>query len=137
MKPLALLFGSLLMAASPAEEIRELLTRQTADWNRGDVRAFMRGYDVSESTTFVGKEVTKGYQKVLASYLERYPTKAAMGKLDFSGVEVQPLGPAHAVVVAKWHLQRTAEAGGDTGGIFTLVLHKTASGWKIILDHTS
>jgi ketosteroid isomerase-like protein len=32
---------------------------------------------------------------------------------------------------------RSAEGGGDASGKFTLVLRKTAQGWKIILDHTS
>ena len=60
-----------------------------------------------------------------------------MGKLDFSGIEVHMLSADYANVVGKFHLARTAGGGGDANGVFTLLFHKTASGWRIIQDHTS
>jgi ketosteroid isomerase-like protein len=41
------------------------------------------------------------------------------------------------VVTGRFHLARSASAGGDAQGIFSLVFEKTSTGWKIILDHTS
>ena len=38
-------------AATPEEEIRAVLARQTADWNRGSTDAFVEGY--SAETVFV------------------------------------------------------------------------------------
>ena len=36
---------------------------QQAAWNRGDIDAFMEGYDRADSTTFVsGDEITHGWQ---------------------------------------------------------------------------
>jgi ketosteroid isomerase-like protein len=123
---------------TPAEAgIRTVMDAQQAAWNRGDVEAFMSGYDASDSTTFVGATITRGYTKVLENYHRRYSTKEKMGQLTFSAIEVMPLGAEYASVLGKWHLDRPSEAGGEVGGIFTLLFRKTANGWKIILDHTS
>lgn len=140
MRPLAvclLASGLALLAQSPEGEIRKVLAGQEADWNRGDVRAFMTAYEKSESITFVGTAVSRGFDKVLARYLDKYPNKAAMGELTFSGIEVKMLGSDYASVLGRFHLKRAKEAGGDAAGIFTLICKKTPGGWKIILDHTS
>ena len=117
--------------------IRKVLADQVQAWNRGDIEAFMRGYEDSPETTFVSDRVIKGYAPVLERYKTRYPTPEKMGKLRFSDLEVRLLGSEHASVIGRFHLDRTAEAGGPASGIFTLLLRKSASGWKIILDHTS
>ena len=132
-----LLLAFSLCAATPEDDIRRILEDQTAAWNRGDIPAFMAGYLESESTTFVSDAVTRGHAKVLARYLQRYPTREKMGTLHFSGVEVKLLGASYASVLGRFHLARAAEAGGDATGLFTLLFQKTAAGWKIILDHTS
>ena len=124
-------------AATAENEVRSVIEAQQAAWNRGDIDGFMAGYEASDGTTFVGATVTHGFQKVLENYHRRYPTRAKMGQLVFSDLEVKLLGANYAVVLGKWHLARTADAGGDVGGIFTLLFRKTRGGWKIILDHTS
>jgi ketosteroid isomerase-like protein len=126
-----------LLAASPEQQIRKVLDDQVAAWNRGDIPAFMEGYDKSESTTFVSTTVTKGHAQVLAGYLNRYPTPEKMGKLRFSDLEIHALGSDYASVLGRYHLERSKEAGGEASGIFTLLFHKTAHRWKVILDHTS
>ena len=122
---------------TPEQEIRAVLDRQVQDWNRGDVRAFMDGYEKSEDLTFVGKTLTRGHAKVLENYLRNYSSKEKMGRLEFFIEEVSMLGNGHASVIGRWKLIRTADAGGDAGGIYTLVFRKGAAGWRIILDHTS
>jgi len=117
--------------------IRGVMEAQQAAWNRGDVEGFMSGYDASDSTTFVGSTITRGYRQVLENYRRRYPTNEKMGQLTFSGIEIMPLGTEYASVLGKWHLDRPRAAGGEAGGIFTLLFRKTETGWKIILDHTS
>lgn len=114
-----------------------MLDDQVAAWNRGDIPAFMEGYDKSEATTFVGAEITKGHAQVLARYLKRYPTREKMGTLRFTDIEIRTLGSDYASVIGKFHLDRSPEGGGEAAGIFTLLFHKTDRGWKIILDHTS
>jgi ketosteroid isomerase-like protein len=126
-----------LLAASPEQDIRRVLDDQVAAWNRGDILGFMEGYDKSQSTTFVSSTITKGHAEVLANYRKRYPTPEKMGTLRFSDLEIRPLGSDYASVIGRFHLDRSAGAGGEAAGIFTLLFHKTGKGWKVILDHTS
>jgi|SRR5208337_292735 len=115
--------------------ILAVLTAQQRDWNNGNIRAFMDGYWNSPELTFAGtRGFTRGWQPVMARYEKTYSDKAAMGTLDFSELEIRQLGPAAALVLGKWHLQRQA---GDVGGIFTLVFQKFPEGWRIIHDHTT
>jgi len=134
---LCLLAALPLLAASPKQEIHKVLDDQVKAWNRGDIPAFMDAYAKSESTTFVSTTVTKGHAQVLAGYLKRYPTPEKMGTLRFSDLEIHLLGSDYASVLGRFHLERSKEAGGEAVGIFTLLFHKTANGWKVILDHTS
>lgn len=135
---LTLLFAALLALATPEAEIRATLDRQMADWNRGDVESFMTAYDNSAETTFMGRAgLNRGYASVLERYRKSYPSQAAMGKLEFSEIEIRLLGPDAALMLGRFHLARTAEGGGEASGRFTLVWRKSAAGWKIIHDHTS
>jgi uncharacterized protein (TIGR02246 family) len=119
----------------PQTAIRALLAAQQSDWNRGDIPAFMAGYWNSPDLTFAGsKGFTRGWQPVVERYEKTYAGKEAMGTLDFSELEIRPLGPDAALVLGRWHLQRQA---GDVGGIFTLVFKKFPEGWRIIHDHTT
>lgn len=122
-------------AADVEEDIRDLLTDQTEAWNRGDVESFVKPY--AEDCTFVGKQIVKGREKVLARYKTSYPTTAAMGKLTFRNLEVREAGEHIALVTGEWHLERTASAGGTKGGLFSLVLKDVDDEWRIVLDHTS
>jgi ketosteroid isomerase-like protein len=123
---------------TPESEILSVLNAQLLAWNQGDVRAFMQGYDDSDSTRFVSsKGVAQGFQKVLARYLAAYPTKEKMGVLSFSELSVNFITEQSAVAVGRWNLERAANHGGNAGGYFTLIFQRKAAGWKIILDHTS
>jgi uncharacterized protein (TIGR02246 family) len=115
--------------------IDAILKAQQAAWNRGDVDAFLVGYWQSPELTFSGSSgVSRGWDGVAARYKKSYPDRAAMGELDFSGLEFRFLGPDAALVLGKWHLKREL---GDVGGVFTLVWQRFPEGWKIIHDHTS
>jgi ketosteroid isomerase-like protein len=122
-------------AQSADVALRALLASQAADWNRGDIDAFMRGYWNSPETTFAGTSgISRGWQTVLDHYHKNYPDRAAMGHLDFGEIEVTPLGNDAALILGRWHLTRDA---GPVGGIFTLVARRFPEGWRIIHDHTS
>jgi ketosteroid isomerase-like protein len=121
--------------ASPEVAIRAVLNAQVADWNRGDVDAFMKSYWKSESTEFVGANgVAKGWQAVLDRYRKAYPDRQATGTLTFSDLEVNVLCPSVALVTGHYHLQREKD---QPSGVFTLIFRKFPEGWKIINDHTS
>lgn len=136
-KFLALLAAVPLLAASGEQQIRQVMDHQVTAWNQGDIPGFMQGYDKSDATTFVGAAITKGHAQVLANYLKRYPTRENMGTLKFTDLDIRMLGNDYAVVIGRFHLDRPAQAGGESSGIFTLLFHKTSQGWRIILDHTS
>lgn len=114
--------------------ITDILTRQAAAWNAGDIETFMQPYDRSQSLTFSsGGKVTRGWQSTLDGYRKRYPTCESMGCLTFSDLEITELGHRAALVLGSWHLDREQPIGGT----FTLVFTKKGDRWRIIHDHTS
>ena len=117
--------------------ILAVMDAQVAAWNRGDVVGFMQGYKDSPDTTFISDHVAKGYQAILTRYRKKYASQAQMGTLAFTDLEVRPLCAQYATVTGRFHLTRTADAGGDASGVFSLVFENTLAGWRIILDHTS
>jgi len=133
----------LLLLLAPAlfaqgDEIRAMLKVSEAAWNRGDLAAFASDYEDAPTTTFVGREVTRGgVDAILARYQRSYPTAEARGTLTFSEIEVRPLGDGYALAIGRFALKRTAAGGGDATGRFSLVLRRTTKGWKIVHDHSS
>lgn len=127
-----------LHTASPTElgVIKVLLAQEKA-WNNGDVDGFAKGYKDSPETLFISGTVNRGYAEMVANYHRDYPTKAAMGTLAFSELEVHPLDERFAVCLGKYHLERGKKEGGNANGLFSLVLEKTQQGWKIVVDHTT
>jgi ketosteroid isomerase-like protein len=122
-------------AGSPETEIRRLMTRQTAAWNRGDIDEFMKGYWESDSLVFIGKAgPTYGYAAALARYRKTYDSPDKMGQLTFSEIKISRLSPEYCFVIGKWALKRKA---GDVGGTYTLLFRKIAGQWLIVVDHTS
>jgi len=128
------------VAANPQENreeaaIRAVLVEQQKAWNQGDVGTFMKGYWNSSELSFASSTgFVRGWEKVTTRYQHSYPDAASMGKLDFSDLEIRTLGAEAALVIGKWHLERSM---GDVGGIFSLVFQKFPEGWRIVHDHTS
>jgi uncharacterized protein (TIGR02246 family) len=116
-------------------EVRNVLAKQNAAWNRGDVDAFMVGYWENDSLMFIGKSgVTYGYKNTLANYKKNYPDTVTMGKLTFTLIQVKQLSPEFFHITGKYYLTRTI---GDASGHFTLVFRKINGKWVIISDHSS
>ena len=126
--------------SAPAPEtqaILHVLNQSADDWNRGDLDAFATSYKNSPDILFMGRTIQHGYAQMLAHYKAAYANSAAMGKLAFSQLEVQPLDRAFATVTGRFHLDRTPAGGGNADGYFLLVLEHTPAGWKIVRDDTS
>jgi uncharacterized protein (TIGR02246 family) len=133
-----LLFAALLLAATPQDDIRAVLSMQEQAWNRADIDAFMTGYLESAEITFQGRSgVTRGYAAVMERYKKTYASPEKMGKLKFTIDEVRLVTSDSALVLGGFALTRTKEAGGAASGRFSLVLVKTTQGWRIVHDHTS
>lgn len=133
---LLLLFSILVFGQTEDEkEIRKILTTQNVAWNRGDIDAFMAGYWENDSLLFIGSSgITYGYQNTLSDYKKRYPDTAAMGKLNFTLIQVKQLSSEYSHVTGKWQLTRSL---GNISGHFTLVFRKISGKWVIISDHSS
>ena len=117
--------------------IRNVLKSQVEAWNRRDLEGFMAGYWNSPQLTFFsGATETKGWQATLDRYRKKYQAAGSeMGKLEFSELQVELLGPQGAFVRGRWQL--TLSDGKQPHGLFSLVFRQFPEGWRIIHDHTS
>jgi ketosteroid isomerase-like protein len=118
-------------------DVVKVVMAQERAWNAGDMESYVKGYKDSPDTLFVGHQISKGYAQILEDYRRNYSTRASMGTLAFSELEVHPLSETFAVCLGKFHLDRSKKDGGAADGVFSLVLEKTDQGWKIVLDHTT
>jgi ketosteroid isomerase-like protein len=115
--------------------IRQLLARQAADWNRGSIEGYMKGYWENDSLLFIGRNgPAYGYRTTLENYKKGYPDTAAMGKLSFDFLRLERLAADRYFVVGKWMLHRSI---GNLQGHFTLLLRKFRNQWVIVADHSS
>ncbi|MBL4689307.1 MAG: nuclear transport factor 2 family protein [Nannocystaceae bacterium] len=118
-----------------AVAIEGVLTQQREAWNVGDIDAFMAAYLAGPELVFTsGAAVRRGHAQALARYRAKYVDGGTMGQLQFSDLEVTGLSPDAAVVLGRWALTQTEQAGD---GVFTLVFVRRNGGWKILHDHTS
>jgi hypothetical protein len=132
-----LILGCSLTAQEDADfaQIRAALKQQEADWNKGDIPAFMEVYWKSAQLQFIGAAgVTKGWQQTLDGYKRRYPDRDAMGQLTFGIVSMEKLGKKSVFLVGTWDLKRKNDA---PGGHFILIWKKIQGKWVITADHTS
>jgi ketosteroid isomerase-like protein len=58
-----------------------------------------------------------------------------MGRLAFEDIEVQVLGPDAAFARGRYHL--VMKDGSEPTGLFTLLLRRFGTEWRIVHDHTS
>src|ERR1700743_2234687 len=86
-------------AADDEAAIRAMLETQAAAWNRGDIDGFMQGYWNDPGLRFAsGDSVPCGWAAANHRSHAHSPDTAAMGRLQFSEVQVEPLAPDAALV---------------------------------------
>jgi ketosteroid isomerase-like protein len=143
---LSLLTPALLSAQAPDPlhtasrqelSIIKVLIAQENAWNKGDLAGFASSFKDSPDTLVITHTVSRGFTGLLDEYKRDYPSKAAMGTLSYSELEVHPLDENFAVVIGKYRLERGKKDGGNAEGLFSLVFENTDNGWKIIVDHTT
>ncbi|MFZ5440791.1 MAG: YybH family protein [Myxococcota bacterium] len=119
-----------LAASDGGHEVLALLDRQAAAWSRGDLDGFCAVY--ADDAVFVSPSgVTKGRAEVLARYQKRYPTRAAMGRLTLSPIDVRESAD-EVSVAAKWTLEYPDKPAAT--GHTVVVFKRTPAGWKIVHD---
>ena len=113
-------------------EILEVLDQQQLAWNNFDLEGFMQGYWKSEELKFYGANgVSRGWEQTLSNYIKRYPSKEAMGQLNFTIDAVSKIENMSYFVMGQYHLKRTI---GDAHGTFMIIFKKIDGDWKIISD---
>lgn len=69
------------------------LERSAADWNRGDLDAFVADYARDTATTFVDHgRAQHGFAFIRSRYAPRFAPGAQRDSLRFEAVEARPLG---------------------------------------------
>ncbi len=121
--------------AADEAEIRQRLADSTLAFNRGDLPGHLAVYD--ESVTFMTRDGPRpGVAPIEKAFRETYFRDGqAIQQLRFEELTVRPLGPDAALATARWVL-----SGGDRAeqsGWFTLAWRRTASGWRVVHDHSS
>lgn len=117
------------------QAIKEVLFTQQDAWNKGDIEAYMAGYERSDSLRFAsGGNVSFGWETTLERYKKGYPDKETMGQLTFSNLDVKLIGEHTALIFGKWELERKSD---HPWGLFTLIFEYQDTGWKVVHDHTS
>lgn len=135
-----LVFDAGVWSAEPTAEVkavRDVLDAQVVAWNKGDIDGFMKGYWKDERLTFIsGDKITQGWDATRERYIKRYQAdgKDKMGTLSFDELHIEGFGADSAMARGRFKLVRGEQI--DTGR-FTLLLRKTADGWRIVHDHTS
>ena len=87
-------------------DVIKVLLAQEAAWNRGDIAGFAGGYKDSPDTLFITHQISRGFAGLLDQYKRDYPTRAAMGTLSFSELEVRPLDENYAVAIGRVDARR-------------------------------
>jgi uncharacterized protein (TIGR02246 family) len=121
--------------------VLRVLDEQREAWNRGDLDAFLAGYEPSERLLFTsGGNIRRGFDETRAKYQARYgATPETMGQLGFEILDVRALGSCAdaAIVLGRWALTETPVAGS---GVFSVMLERHGdrdARWQIVHDHTS
>ncbi|MFN5890199.1 MAG: hypothetical protein ACK448_07390 [Bacteroidota bacterium] len=135
------------------DEVRSVLKSQISAWSTGDINGFMDGYIKDSTVRFItSKKVKSSWQQILSDYKKGYPTKEAMGNLDFLLDEVRWLDSSAGLsqVIGRWQVlqvrgdkknildginQRQSQL--DTlSGRFSLIFKSTQQGPRIAIDCT-
>jgi len=116
------------------EQIKTMLQAQVSEWNKGNIKGYMKGYWEHDSLIFVGKNgPVYGFNATLARYQKAYPDAKAMGTLTSTILSMKKLSNKYYLIVGRWNLDREA---GNLNGVYTLLLKKMDT-WVIVYDHSS
>ena len=118
-------------------DVVKVMLQQERTWNSGDLDGFLKTYKDSPDLLIVSGGIARGYAEMAAGYKRTYPDKASMGKLTFTDLEPHMLDDHFAVVTGRFALERAKNKGGNTSGVFSIVMENTADGWRVVLDHTT
>jgi uncharacterized protein (TIGR02246 family) len=116
-------------------EIRALIGRMEAAWNRGDFEGYMAGF-ANPGVVFVSNgRIQDGWRGTLDHYIRDYGgAPERRGVLRFSDITIEQLAPDAAMLVSHYRLDRPER---PQVGINTRLMRKTDGRWVIALNHVS
>src|SRR5262245_31191171 len=124
--------------AGQRQQIQDFVRAYAAAANRGDVTAYVEMYTRNPDLIVINDgEITRGWDRL------RDDANATLGsegsyKISVGTIDVMNLGGTRAIAMYPFVLTVTSGQGPvQLRGAMTLVLEKSAQGWKIIHDHTS
>jgi uncharacterized protein (TIGR02246 family) len=122
-------------AGSADAEIRAVIARMEAAWNRGDFRGYMDGF-WNPGVVFVsGGRFQDGWQGTLDHYVRDYGgAPERRGNLHFEIVSIELFAPDAALLISNYQLQRPER---PQVGINTRLLRKIDGRWVIAMNHVS
>jgi len=117
-----------------------MLAHAAANWNRGDLDAFVADYLPGAGTTYIGSRgVLRGPEAIRAAYAPRFAPGGVRDSLSFELLDVDPLAPDAINVIATYILARNV-SGRDSvtaRGPTSLVMRRVDGRWRIVHDHSS
>jgi uncharacterized protein (TIGR02246 family) len=116
-------------------DIRALISRMEAAWNRGDFEGYMAGF-ANPGVVFVSNgRIQDGWQGTLDHYVRDYGGSAERrGHLHFYDISIEQLAPDAAMLISHYRLDRPERA---QEGVNTRLMRKIDGRWVIALNHVS
>jgi uncharacterized protein (TIGR02246 family) len=116
-------------------EIRAVIARMEAAWNRGDFRGYMDGF-WNPGVVFVSRgRFQDGWQGTLDHYVRDYGgAPDRRGVLRFEIVSIDMLAPDAAMLISNYRLDRPES---PQVGINTRLMRKIDGRWVIAMNHVS
>jgi len=117
-------------------DVQAFVRQYTAAINRADAPGLMEMYArVPEVTSTDNVDITRGWDAIKR---DAASLSGSRYRIELGRVDVVPLGPGYALVVAEAsYTFGTPQGALRVRGVLTLVLQKIGSAWKVIHDHSS
>jgi len=134
---LCILFATIAAKAQsdPAKEMIDAMNASANEWNQGHLDTFISLYE--ESATMMYPNGPVGMDGIKTLYQKSYFKPDGMPKqnLRYSDLKVRMLGTDYALLTGAFTLYGNNLP--ERSGRYSLVMHHTANGWKILHDHSS
>ena len=118
-------------------EAVKVVLAQEAAWNKGDLDGYLARFKDDPATEAILAGPVHGLAAIKSAYHINFPSREAMGTIEYSDVEARELGENFALATGKYQLERSKKTGGPAEGTFVEVMEKTPTGWMVIFSETT
>lgn len=134
---LALVFGSAVATAGPAEQAEQGFVKQRIAWNRGDIEGALDFYWNSPQATWVSKAgVNQGFSAFARAMRDEYGGRPErMGVYSGDVLLAKELSPETGLIVIRWSIDR--DGVSIMGGVSTQLWEEVDGAWRIVFEHAS